>query len=164
MQSVYSVTLYRKGYLYTQRVRPVAWEQIFFLTLGLLQFSAMPLPEGMIRPAMQEAHVTVREEDGEIRLLVVRAQGLLGTVMVGYRTVPLTAVSPMDYEVILHLYFSHMIIEGKNWGTTVHSVPNDSPLNCCCELFLVLMWFKHNFNDEKFLEQVRLARSQVFDY
>ncbi|KAJ8414918.1 hypothetical protein AAFF_G00024410 [Aldrovandia affinis] len=65
---------------------------------GLLQFSATPLPEGIIRPATEEAHVTVREEDGEIRLLVTRAQGLLGTVIVGYRTVPLTAVSPEDYE------------------------------------------------------------------
>ncbi|KAI1900416.1 hypothetical protein AGOR_G00049720 [Albula goreensis] len=65
---------------------------------GLLQFSAEPLPEGVIRPATEEAHVTIKEEDGEIRLLVVRAQGLLGTVMVGYRTISDTAVSPEDYE------------------------------------------------------------------
>ncbi|XP_036383544.1 LOW QUALITY PROTEIN: adhesion G-protein coupled receptor V1 [Megalops cyprinoides] len=65
---------------------------------GLLQFSTVPLTEGMIRPATEEAHITVMEEAGEIRLLVARAQGLLGRVMVGYRTVPLTAVSPQDYE------------------------------------------------------------------
>ncbi|XP_035235780.1 adhesion G-protein coupled receptor V1 isoform X2 [Anguilla anguilla] len=65
---------------------------------GLLQFLAAPLPEGMIRPAVEEARVTVGEGDGEIRLLVARAQGLLGRVMVGYRTVPLTAFSPRDYE------------------------------------------------------------------
>ncbi|KAJ8285558.1 hypothetical protein GJAV_G00028220 [Gymnothorax javanicus] len=65
---------------------------------GLLQFADTPLPEGVIRPAEEEAHVTVGEEDGEIRLLVARAQGLLGRVMVGYRTVPLTALSPQDFE------------------------------------------------------------------
>ncbi|KAJ8380590.1 hypothetical protein SKAU_G00013680 [Synaphobranchus kaupii] len=65
---------------------------------GLLQFLATPLPEGLILPAVEEAHITVGEEDGEIRLLVVRAQGLLGRVLVGYRTIPLTALSPHDYE------------------------------------------------------------------
>ena len=44
-------------------------------------------------------HITIKEEAGHIRLLVVRAQGLLGTVLVEYRTVPLTAFSPKDYQV-----------------------------------------------------------------
>lgn len=69
---------------------------------GLLQFSKGPPPDPageMIRPALAAASITVEEEVGEIRLLVVRAQGLLGRVLVGYRTVPLTAVSPYDYEV-----------------------------------------------------------------
>uniref|UniRef100_A0A8C9WGZ3 Adhesion G-protein coupled receptor V1 n=1 Tax=Scleropages formosus TaxID=113540 RepID=A0A8C9WGZ3_SCLFO len=57
---------------------------------GLLQFWTQSLPDGIIRPATEEAHVTVKEEDGKIHLLVVRAQGLLGRVMVGYRTVPLS--------------------------------------------------------------------------
>ncbi|XP_048838820.1 adhesion G-protein coupled receptor V1 [Brienomyrus brachyistius] len=65
---------------------------------GLLQFSTLPLTEGMIRPATKEAHLTVMEEDGAARLLVVRAQGLLGRVLVGYRTLPFSAVSPEDYE------------------------------------------------------------------
>ncbi|KAK1176563.1 adhesion G-protein coupled receptor V1-like [Acipenser oxyrinchus oxyrinchus] len=68
---------------------------------GLLQFSKGPPPDPageMIRPALAAASITVEEEVGEIRLLVVRAQGLLGRVLVGYRTVPLTAVSPYDYE------------------------------------------------------------------
>ncbi|XP_030633613.1 adhesion G-protein coupled receptor V1 [Chanos chanos] len=68
---------------------------------GLLQFQTTPLTEGMIRPAVQEAHVTVSEEVGVVRLLVTRAQGLLGRVMVGYRTTPFTAVSPEDYEGLL---------------------------------------------------------------
>lgn len=54
----------------------------------------------MISPAVEPAHITVNEEDGEIRILVARAQGLLGRVMVGYRTTPFTASSPEDYEVI----------------------------------------------------------------
>ncbi|KAG7268320.1 hypothetical protein CRUP_038335 [Coryphaenoides rupestris] len=44
------------------------------------------------------ARVTVEEEDGEVRLLVARAQGLLGRVTVGYRTTPFMASSPEDYE------------------------------------------------------------------
>ncbi|NWU90141.1 GPR98 protein, partial [Upupa epops] len=68
---------------------------------GLLQFSVGPPPQpgdGMILPASTVPHVTVEEEAGHVRLLVVRAQGLLGTVLVEYRTVPLTAFSPKDYE------------------------------------------------------------------
>ncbi|XP_019908355.3 adhesion G-protein coupled receptor V1 isoform X2 [Esox lucius] len=53
---------------------------------GLFQFHASMPAEGMIRPATEPPHVTVNEEDGVIRLLVARAQGLLGRVMVGYRT------------------------------------------------------------------------------
>ena len=67
---------------------------------GLIQFQSSLPAEGMIRPAAEPAPVTVNEEDGEVRLLVARAQGLLGKVMVGYRTSPFTAVSPEDYEVI----------------------------------------------------------------
>uniref|UniRef100_A0A4W5KB05 Calx-beta domain-containing protein n=1 Tax=Hucho hucho TaxID=62062 RepID=A0A4W5KB05_9TELE len=65
---------------------------------GLLQFQPSLPAEGIIRPATEPAHVTVNEDDGEVRLLVARAQGLLGRVMVGYRTSPFTAASPEDYE------------------------------------------------------------------
>ncbi|NXH80376.1 GPR98 protein, partial [Edolisoma coerulescens] len=70
---------------------------------GLLQFSVGPPPQPsdeMILPASSVPHVTVKEEVGHIRLLVVRAQGLLGTVLMEYRTVPLTAFSPKDYQAV----------------------------------------------------------------
>ena len=68
---------------------------------GLIQFQPSPPPaeEVIIPPAAEPAHITVNEEDGEVRLLVARAQGMLGRVMVGYRTTPYTASSPEDYEV-----------------------------------------------------------------
>lgn len=65
----------------------------------------------MTLPANTVPHVTVQEEDGEVKLLVVRAQGLLGTVMVEFRTVPLTAFSPEDYQVnhlILLKWYLHL--------------------------------------------------------
>ncbi|XP_010086194.1 PREDICTED: G-protein coupled receptor 98-like, partial [Pterocles gutturalis] len=68
---------------------------------GLLQFMVGPPPQPgdeMILPASAVPYVTVKEEVGHIRLLVVRAQGLLGTVLVEYRTVPLTAFSSKDYQ------------------------------------------------------------------
>ncbi|XP_054434571.1 adhesion G-protein coupled receptor V1 [Pteronotus mesoamericanus] len=68
---------------------------------GLLQFSTGPPPQPedtMTLPASSVPHITVKEEDGEVRLLVVRAQGLLGTVMAEFRTVSLTAFSPEDYQ------------------------------------------------------------------
>ncbi|KAG7490788.1 G-protein coupled receptor 98 [Solea senegalensis] len=65
---------------------------------GLLQFQSSLPGEGLIPPALEPAHVTVEEEVGQVRLPVVRAQGLLGRVMVGYRTTPFTASSPEDYE------------------------------------------------------------------
>nr|XP_031304026.1 adhesion G-protein coupled receptor V1 [Camelus dromedarius] len=68
---------------------------------GLLQFSTdlPPQPEDtMTLPANSVPHVTVLEEDGEVRLLVIRAQGLLGRVMAEFRTVSLTAFSPEDYQ------------------------------------------------------------------
>ncbi|XP_016041836.2 adhesion G-protein coupled receptor V1 [Erinaceus europaeus] len=68
---------------------------------GLLQFSTglPPQPEdAMTLPARSVPHITVQEEEGEVRLLVVRAQGLLGRVMVEFRTVSLTAFSPEDYQ------------------------------------------------------------------
>ncbi|XP_076021271.1 adhesion G-protein coupled receptor V1 [Genypterus blacodes] len=65
---------------------------------GLLQFQPSPPGEGLIAPALEPAHITVNEEDGEIHLLVARAQGLLERVMVGYRTIPFTASSPEDYQ------------------------------------------------------------------
>ncbi|XP_040304713.1 adhesion G-protein coupled receptor V1 isoform X6 [Herpailurus yagouaroundi] len=68
---------------------------------GLLQFSTglPPEPEdAMTLPASSMPHVTVQEEDGEVRLLVVRAQGLLGRVLAEFRTVSLTAFSPEDYQ------------------------------------------------------------------
>ncbi|XP_030367415.1 adhesion G-protein coupled receptor V1 [Strigops habroptila] len=71
---------------------------------GLLQFSVGPPPQPgdeMILPASAVPHITVKEEVGHIRLLVVRAQGLLGTVLVEYRTVPLTAFSPKDYQAVV---------------------------------------------------------------
>ncbi|KAM9393782.1 adhesion G-protein coupled receptor V1 [Pholidichthys leucotaenia] len=65
---------------------------------GLLQFQPSLPGEGLISPALEPAHITVNEEDGQIRLPVARAQGLLGRIMVGYRTTPFTASSPEDYE------------------------------------------------------------------
>uniref|UniRef100_A0A4X2LMN9 Adhesion G-protein coupled receptor V1 n=1 Tax=Vombatus ursinus TaxID=29139 RepID=A0A4X2LMN9_VOMUR len=68
---------------------------------GLLQFSVgmPPQPDDkMTLPTTNIPHVTVKEEDGKVKLLVVRAQGLLGRVMVEYRTVSLTAFSPNDYQ------------------------------------------------------------------
>ncbi|XP_036887970.1 adhesion G-protein coupled receptor V1 [Sturnira hondurensis] len=68
---------------------------------GLLQFSTgqPPQPEdAMTLPASTVPQVTVKEEDGEVRLLVVRAQGLLGRVTAEFRTVSLTAFSPEDYQ------------------------------------------------------------------
>ncbi|XP_051546873.1 adhesion G-protein coupled receptor V1 isoform X1 [Myxocyprinus asiaticus] len=65
---------------------------------GLMQFQTDPVPAGMIRPALTEAHITVQEEAGVVSLLVARAQGLLGIVMVGYCTSPLSAVGSEDYE------------------------------------------------------------------
>ncbi|MBZ3889709.1 G-protein coupled receptor 98, partial [Sciurus carolinensis] len=68
---------------------------------GLLQFSTglPPQPEDpMSLPASSMPNITVKEEDGEVRLLVVRAQGLLGRVTAEFRTVSLTAFSPQDYQ------------------------------------------------------------------
>ncbi|XP_054629148.1 adhesion G-protein coupled receptor V1 isoform X2 [Dunckerocampus dactyliophorus] len=65
---------------------------------GLLQFQSHPPVEVLIPPALEPAQITVNEEDGQVRLPVVRAQGLVGRVMVGYRTTPFTASSPEDYE------------------------------------------------------------------
>ncbi|KAH0505721.1 G-protein coupled receptor 98 [Microtus ochrogaster] len=68
---------------------------------GLLQFSTGPPPQpedAMSLPASSVPHLIVQEEDGEICLLVVRAQGLLGRVTVEFRTVSLTAFSPEDYQ------------------------------------------------------------------
>ncbi|XP_027630761.1 adhesion G-protein coupled receptor V1 [Tupaia chinensis] len=68
---------------------------------GLLQFSIglPPQPEdAMTLPASSVPQITVQEEDGEVRLLVVRAQGLLGRVTAEFRTVSLTASSPEDYQ------------------------------------------------------------------
>ncbi|KAF1420925.1 G-protein coupled receptor 98, partial [Spheniscus magellanicus] len=70
---------------------------------GLLQFSVGPPPQPgdeIILPASAVPQITIKEEVGHIRLLVVRAQGLLGTVLVEYRTVPLTAFSPKDYQAV----------------------------------------------------------------
>uniref|UniRef100_A0A8C5D7Y0 Adhesion G-protein coupled receptor V1 n=1 Tax=Gouania willdenowi TaxID=441366 RepID=A0A8C5D7Y0_GOUWI len=65
---------------------------------GLLQFQPTPPEDGLIPPALEPAHISVNEEAGQILLPVARAQGLLGRVMVGYRTTPFTASSPEDYE------------------------------------------------------------------
>lgn len=77
---------------------------------GLLQFQTSPPGLGLISPALEPAHITVNEEDGQVRLPVARAQGLLGRVMVGFRTTPFTASSPEDYEVsFLQVLFTLMI-------------------------------------------------------
>uniref|UniRef100_A0AAV2MS74 Staphylococcus aureus surface protein A n=1 Tax=Knipowitschia caucasica TaxID=637954 RepID=A0AAV2MS74_KNICA len=65
---------------------------------GLLQFEPTIPGDGLIPAATEPAHITVNEEDGVVHLPVVRAQGLLGRVMVSYRTIPFTASSPEDYE------------------------------------------------------------------
>lgn len=74
---------------------------IFHLS-GLLQFSVGQLPpdsDEVILPATTAPRITVKEEIGHVSLLVIRAQGLLGRVLVQYRTVSLTAFSPQDYQV-----------------------------------------------------------------
>lgn len=68
--------------------------------LGLLQFQTSPITQAMIRPALEEARITVQEEAGVVSLPVARAQGLLGRVLVAYRTSPVTAIDSRDYEVI----------------------------------------------------------------
>ncbi|KAH0628079.1 hypothetical protein JD844_008789 [Phrynosoma platyrhinos] len=68
---------------------------------GLLHFSVGQPPEDsdeIILPATSAPHITVEEEVGQVRLLVVRAQGLLGMVLVQYKTISLTAFSPQDYQ------------------------------------------------------------------
>lgn len=73
-----------------------------FRLSGLLQFSVGQPPmdgDEIILPATVAPHVKVQEEAGHVRLLVVRAQGLLGMVLVQYRTISLTALSPQDYQV-----------------------------------------------------------------
>ncbi|XP_017551078.2 adhesion G-protein coupled receptor V1 isoform X2 [Pygocentrus nattereri] len=65
---------------------------------GLLQFQTAPVTQAMIRPAVEEAYITVQEEAGVLRLPVARAQGLLGRVLVAYRMIPFTAITPKDYQ------------------------------------------------------------------
>ncbi|XP_053555694.1 LOW QUALITY PROTEIN: adhesion G-protein coupled receptor V1 [Bombina bombina] len=66
---------------------------------GLLQFSVTPpKPGDKIVPAESIPTITVKEEIGSVKLIVVRAQGLLGHVAVEYRTEGITAFSPQDYE------------------------------------------------------------------
>lgn len=68
----------------------------------MLQFSGGEPPsdtDEIILSAMTAPHITVKEEVGQVSLLVVRAQGLLGTIVAQYRTVALTAFSPQDYQV-----------------------------------------------------------------
>ncbi|KAG9488005.1 hypothetical protein GDO78_007684 [Eleutherodactylus coqui] len=70
---------------------------------GLLQFSVDPPPrpgDNMSFPAKSVPTIKVKEEVGQVKLLVVRAQGLLGHVRVEYRTSPMTAFSPQDYQEI----------------------------------------------------------------
>lgn len=101
---------------------------------GLLQFSTglPPQPEdAMTLPASSIPHVTVQEEDGEVRLLVIRAQGLLGRVLAEFRTVSLTAFSPEDYQVnrliLWKPYLSNRLgsslggLEGTCTGPPIHS-------------------------------------------
>ncbi|KAJ6669788.1 hypothetical protein lerEdw1_000337 [Lerista edwardsae] len=68
---------------------------------GLLQFSVGQPPadsDEVILPATTVPHIFIKEEIGHVWLLVVRAQGLLGMVLVQYKTVSLTAFSPQDYQ------------------------------------------------------------------
>ncbi|XP_072270059.1 adhesion G-protein coupled receptor V1 [Pyxicephalus adspersus] len=68
---------------------------------GLLQFSVDPPPkrgDNMTIPAKTAPTIRVKEEVGQVKLLVVRAQGLLGTIRVEYRTVSMTAFSAQDYQ------------------------------------------------------------------
>ncbi|XP_022110249.1 G-protein coupled receptor 98-like isoform X2 [Acanthaster planci] len=71
---------------------------------GLLQFATGPPPgpaDPLIPPATHMVRVQVTEEEGMVRLLVVRAQGLLGRVEVEWRTIDGTALSagkdPVDF-------------------------------------------------------------------
>ncbi|XP_030832667.1 adhesion G-protein coupled receptor V1 isoform X3 [Strongylocentrotus purpuratus] len=71
---------------------------------GLLQFSIGQPPDQadpLLAPALGLVETTVREEEGVARLLVVRAQGLLGDITVEWRTVDGSAVSagknPIDF-------------------------------------------------------------------
>ncbi|XP_038076858.1 adhesion G-protein coupled receptor V1-like isoform X2 [Patiria miniata] len=71
---------------------------------GLLQFATGPPPgtaDPLIPPAAEMVRVRVREEEGMVRLLVVRAQGLLGEVQVEWRTIDGSALSagkdPVDF-------------------------------------------------------------------
>ncbi|XP_071506649.1 adhesion G-protein coupled receptor V1-like [Diadema antillarum] len=71
---------------------------------GLLQFSVGQPPnqsDPLIRPDFSEVMTRVSEESGAARLLVVRAQGLLGEITVEWRTIDGTAVSagknPVDF-------------------------------------------------------------------
>ncbi|XP_063820072.1 adhesion G-protein coupled receptor V1 [Pseudophryne corroboree] len=68
---------------------------------GLFQFSVNPPPrpgDNMTLPAKSVPTIKVKEEIGQVKLLVVRAQGLLGQIRVQYRTSPMTAFSPQDYQ------------------------------------------------------------------
>ncbi|XP_069819007.1 adhesion G-protein coupled receptor V1 isoform X3 [Dendropsophus ebraccatus] len=68
---------------------------------GLLQFSVDPPPrpvDNMTAPSKSVPTIKVKEEIGKVKLLVVRAQGLLGRIRVEYRTSPMTAFSPQDYQ------------------------------------------------------------------
>lgn len=73
---------------------------------GLLQFSIGQPPDQadpLLTPALGLVETTVTEEEGVARLLVVRAQGLLGDITVEWRTVDGSAVSagknPIDFVV-----------------------------------------------------------------
>ena len=77
---------------------------------GLIQFSTDPPPsqgDPLIPPASEMLTVAVPEEIGVMRLLVVRAQGLMGDITVEWRTVDGSAVSagkePIDFVVSLIL-------------------------------------------------------------
>uniref|UniRef100_A0A8C5LUA9 Adhesion G protein-coupled receptor V1 n=1 Tax=Leptobrachium leishanense TaxID=445787 RepID=A0A8C5LUA9_9ANUR len=68
---------------------------------GLLQFSTEKQPkpgDAMTIPAKTIPTIAVKEEIGQVKLLVVRAQGLLGRIQVEYRTVSQTAISPKDFQ------------------------------------------------------------------
>lgn len=85
---------------------------------GLFQFSLDDPPgssDPIIGPATSNVDLTVPEDVGVARLLVVRAQGLLGAVSLEWRTIDGTAVSagkdPIDFQVSCYFFF--LQLKGK---------------------------------------------------
>ncbi|ELU13347.1 hypothetical protein CAPTEDRAFT_91039, partial [Capitella teleta] len=100
---------------------------------GLIEFSASEVPpqpgDPIIPPATQPVKVNVLEEEGVVSLLVVRAQGLLGDVLVEWRTVDGSARSagktPPDFEAQTNLL---SFMDGQRYATIdIIILDNDIP-------------------------------------